>query len=241
VLEFFGYGISHNVAPLAMARLLLFCGVMWYCANTRLKIIFYGFGFIVVSIVVETLISLGSMDSLFLHPWFGKLFPIILVGEALIFILVGFAQIFDWRYLKKNSQRLLIRPSAFLTVSGIGNRSPLVNPAIPQSRFWMVVLVILGACLASIFSGFVQSEFVFQAYSFLLSRQNAEFIITRYAVYLSGVMLPMMAIWVSLIFLENPKKISLGQFSLGKIVFSAVCFATGVGLGLNFWLNFKSF
>lgn len=237
MLEAFWYGIQDGFLPVSLVRWLIFYGLLAYGANTRLKIVAYGSLFLAGTLLMGVLTGLGAFDKIFVSEQFGFFISgiVFLLGVGLTGLgVVGMRD--RWR-LKGASGRIFLRSPAFIGGAELHGWNFAFHPSIPRSWLGPIIWAIFGSLAGSFFSGFWQGDFVFQAYAFLLSQQDAPLILNLYGLYLLGELLPFIGVWVFVAAIHQSKSRALARVSLVKIVSAALFLSVGMGLFLNFFVN----
>jgi hypothetical protein len=237
LFDAFFQGIYDSCLPLALLRLTAFYIVLSWGADTKLKGLGGGLVFLLVAILMEALVSGGLFDAVFILEWFGVLIKIA-VGVCCAGLLVcGVLQALDWWRLRGEPGLLFIRPPAFWAGKLPEGWRFHFDPPVPGSGVRYMVCAALTSFGASLISGLWQGDFVFQAFSFLLSGQDQTRAFVLYGVYLSGQLSPLFMAWIFTAVVRERWRPDLAKLSFLKVIAAAFCLALGFGLVLSFMVN----
>lgn len=239
MLEAFLSGIQDGFVPLALLRWLGFYALMSYISDTSMKIVGYGFLFLISSFIVDIVGFWGGFDLLYSRKEFGYFLFGFSVVATIAILSLAFFNLIDWWRLKSSSKKMWLRTPTFCADSLSSDYSVRFSIPVLNSRFWVVFLILGVSLLLSLLASFWQGEFIQATLSFLLTQQNPQFGFNLLVFYFFGKFLFVIGTWFFIAIMYQSRKLSMVQLSFLKMINTAICFAVGTGLLMSLFVNYN--
>ncbi len=232
LLPAFTVGMYDGVNPCNFASALVFLIYLSIIGKTQRRIFWLGSLFLMIIVATNVALAFGVFDSLMVMPFADKVVTIGYWAFTAAFFSFGFFDILDWGRYKKSSDTALFRRKlpAFLDelypIESISVKKRILFGAI---GVLVTILIAFGVTLAA--SIFPQREYVFIVHSFYIAGGDVLFAFWSFFQYSVALTLPLIAIWVIVLFLGRVGRTNAKVISYYKGISSALYLAVGVGLG----------